>query len=115
MRTCREIKSLSKQFITKKLNVLALLLLLAASGVCIAASSRIRQEGLTIRPLGNDRAEIIIEGKKGAKIVIRIKTKFDPATLSLQAYCCDEAMQNCRLRAAGQNCADPDKPITVWQ
>lgn len=31
------------------------------------------------------------------------------------AYCCSNDFQNCRLRDPGKNCADGDRPITVWK
>jgi len=61
------------------------------------------------------KGQIVVRNKQG-RVVIRIPVSrgFDPKTIFFEAHCCDGALGNCRVRKAGENCADTDKPITVW-
>jgi hypothetical protein len=35
--------------------------------------------------------------------------------IGFEAHCCKGDFSGCVKRKAGQNCADSDRPITVWQ
>lgn len=35
--------------------------------------------------------------------------------IGFEAHCCTGSLGDCVKRKAGQNCADTDRPITVWQ
>jgi len=62
------------------------------------------------------RGRLIIRGGGGATILqVPVKSTFDPRTIYLDPYCCDNSFGNCRARKGGENCADGDKPITVWK
>ena len=62
------------------------------------------------------KGNIVVRNSRGAIVVkIPVKPTFDPGTIFFDAYCCDGNLGNCKKRAAGTNCADTDRPITVWQ
>lgn len=46
---------------------------------------------------------------------IDFRDRWGGGVLGLEPHCCKSDFGGCVKRKAGENCADGDRPITVWQ
>lgn len=64
---------------------------------------------------GKKKGSIVVRNRRGALVVrIPVKPSFDPGTIFFDAYCCKTDFSDCKLRKAGENCANTDRPTTAW-
>ena len=74
-----------------------------------------KAEVMFVRGKGKTKSNIIVKNARGQVVVeIPVKQSFDPGTIDMDAHCCKGDMIDCVARKAGENCADTDRPITVW-